>query len=173
MAITADILAAWKGPRRFIRAKRAENPADATVLVLMMAACFLMFVARWPWLARDAELQRQAAQTAGLPADQVPTLQALMGINLFVLVFVLPLILYALAALSHLVARLSGGRGDHAGARLALVWALLATAPAMLFQGLVAGLMGAGLQLRLVGVLVAGVFFWQWLSMLFETESAA
>lgn len=170
MAITADILSAWKGPRQFIRTKQAENPPDAAVLVLMMAACFLVFVARWPSLARDAELQRQAAETAGLPADQVPSLQALMGINLFVLVFVLPLILYGLAALSHLVARLSGGKGDHRGARLALVWALLATAPAMLFQGLVAGLVGPGLQLTLVGLGVAGLFLWQWLSMLIETE---
>lgn len=170
MAITADILAAWKGPRQFIRAKQVENPSEAKGLVLMLSACLLIFVARWPWLARDAELQRQAAESAGLPADQVPSLQALMGINLFVLVFMLPLILFALAALSHLVARLLGGKGSHRGARLALVWALLATAPAMLFQGLVAGLVGPGLQLTLVGVLVAGLFLWQWLSMLIETE---
>ena len=171
MAITADILAAWKGPRQFIRAKRAEALPEATLLVLMMAACFLIFVARWPSLARDAELQRQAAVAGGVPADQVPSLQALMGINLFVLVFVLPLILFALAAISHIVARLFGGKGDHRGARLSLVWALLAVAPAMLFQGLVAGLVGAGLQLTLVGVLVAGVFLWLWVSMLIETES--
>lgn len=171
MAITADILAAWKGPRQFIRAKRAETLPEATILVLMMAACFLIFVARWPSLAREAELQRQAAVARGLAMDQVPSLQALMGINLFVLVFVLPLILFALAALSHLVALAFGGKGDHRGARLALVWALLAAAPAMLFQGLVAGLIGPGLQLTLVGVLVAGAFLWLWLSMLVETES--
>lgn len=170
MAITADILAAWKGPRQFIRAKRAEALPEATLLVLMMAACFLIFVARWPLLARDAELQRQAAVAGGLPLDQVPSLQALMGINLFVLVFVLPLILYAVAGLSHLVARAFGGKGDHRSARLALVWSLLATAPAMLFQGLVGGLVGEGLQLTLVGVLVAVAFVWLWMSMLIETE---
>ena len=119
----------------------------------------------------DGELWgRQAAVAGGLPLDQVPSLQALMGINLFVLVFVLPLILYAVAGLSHLVARAFGGKGDHRSARLALVWSLLATAPAMLFQGLVGGLVGEGLQLTLVGVLVAVAFVWLWMSMLIETE---
>lgn len=171
MAITADILAAWKGPRRFIRAKLAQDLSEATILVLMLAACFLMFVARWPALARQVELQRQGVASGGVPADQVPSFQALMGINLFALVFVLPPILYALAALSHLAARARGGRGDHRAARLALVWALLATAPLMLFQGLVAGLLGQGLQLTLVGLAVALAFLWLWLSMLVEAES--
>jgi hypothetical protein len=170
MSITADILAAWKGPRRFIRAKLAERPREATVLVLMMAACVLAFIARWPALARQAELQRRLAEAGGMAPDQVPSLQALMGINLFVLVFVLPLLLFAVAALSHLVARAFGGRGDHAAARLALVWAFLAAAPAMLFQGLFAGLVGPGLQLTLVGALVALAFLWLWLSMLVEAE---
>lgn len=170
MSITTDILAAWRGPRRFIRAKLGQETTEAGVLALMLAACFLVFVARWPALARDAELQRRAAQAAEIPADQVPSLQALLGINFFVLLFVLPLLLFGLAGLSHLVARLFGGKGDHRAARLALVWALLAAAPAMLFQGMVAGLIGAGAQLTAVGLAVAAAFLWLWLSMLVEVE---
>jgi hypothetical protein len=170
MAITSDILAAWRGPRRMIRRKLDQAPREEQALAILMLACFLLFVASWPGLAREAQLRLQEAAQTGLPLDQVPSLQALMGGRLMAVIFILPLLLYALAGLSHLVARAVGGKGTGLAARLALFWAMLAIAPAMLFQGLVAGLIGPGTQLLVLGIGVGVAFLWLWLSMLIEAE---
>jgi hypothetical protein len=47
-----------------------------------------------------------------------------MGSRLMALVFIAPLFFYLLAAISHGVARVLGGKGTGFGARLALFWAL-------------------------------------------------
>ena len=82
----------------------------------------------------------------------------------------LPLLLYLVAGLSHLVARVMGGQGDWFGARLALFWSLLATAPLVLFYGLVAGFIGPGAGLTLVGAIWLAVFLWFWISCLRQAE---
>jgi hypothetical protein len=158
MAVTTDIVRAWRGPRRLMRAKLAEGPREDRALAVLMGACLLIFIAQWPRLARAAELDPSVPLDARLGG-------ALVGILFFV-----PLIAYALAGLSHLVARLFGGKGSHAGARLALFWALLAITPAMLFHGLVQGVIGPGLQAGLTGMVVLGCFLWLWFSMLLEAE---
>src|SRR5690606_30694862 len=92
---------------------------------------------------------------------------AMMGI-----MFLFPLFAYLIAALSHLIARMFGGKGSFYTARVALFWSLLATAPLMLFQGLVAGFIGQGPQAMLVGGLIAFGFAWQWGNALSVAESA-
>ena len=110
---------------------------------------------------------------AGTPLDQVPSLQALMGARLLALVFIAPLVFYALAAASHLVARLFGGRGTGFGARMALFWALFCTTPAILLQGLVGGFLGAGAAATVVGLMVLALFLYLWVNMLIEAERHA
>ncbi len=63
-----------------------------------------------------------------------------------------------------------GGQGGYYGARLALFWALVASAPAWLLNGLVAGLIGPGAALNIVGFLAFAAFLWIWLSGLAEAE---
>src|SRR3990167_5270331 len=99
------------------------------------------------------------------PEREDRALVALMGC-----LFLVPLFAYALAALSHWIAKALGGQGSGYGARVALFWALLAVSPAVLFQGLIAGFIGPGAGLAAVGVIVAVAFFWIWLSMLAEAE---
>jgi hypothetical protein len=62
------------------------------------------------------------------------------------------------------VARLVGGQGSAYGARLALFWAFLASAPVLLLYGLVAGFIGAGAALSAVGILWVIVFSWFWIA---------
>ena len=45
--------------------------------------------------------------------------------------------LYLVAGLSHLIARLVGGRGDWYRARMALFWSLLASTPLILLNDLI------------------------------------
>ncbi|WP_112309136.1 YIP1 family protein [Pseudogemmobacter bohemicus] len=168
MSITTDIFRTWTRPGTVIREKLAGGPREDRALILLFAACLLLFVAQWPRLSREAFLAREAATAAGTPLDQVPGIQALMGINFFVFLFVVPLIFYGIAALSAGVISAFGGRIDPYAARIALFWALLCTAPLMLFQGLLAGFSGPGPAVTVIGVLVALLFLWLWVKLLRE-----
>lgn len=164
MAITTDILESWRRPSAVIRRKLARGENEAGALVTLMGACALFFVARWPALSRQAW---ENAQT-GLPPTEAATLQTLLGINMFAMIFVAPFLFYTVALLSYGVLRLFRSPIRPYGARLALFWALLAISPAVLFQGLVAGFSGPGPALTLVAMLVMGAFLWLWLLMLRE-----
>ncbi len=158
MAVTLDILRAWRDPKGLIRDKLGAGRREDRALAVAMGACFLIFVAQWPKLSRDAFLQ-----------PEVP-LEARLGASLLGILFLLPLMLYALGLLSHLVAKAIGGKGSNFGARLALFWAMLGVAPLMLFQGLLAGFLGQGVQVTTVGVIVGVGFLYLWLNMLVEAE---
>ena len=157
MPIASDIVQSWHRPRAVLR-RRLDTAREADALAILMAACGLIFVSQWPGLARAAHLD------PSIPLD------ARMGGALFGTVFLLPPLAYGLAGLSHLVARALGGRGDGLGARMALFWALLVISPLMLLQGLVAGFIGHGPALTLLGALVGLAFLLQWGLALIEAE---
>lgn len=158
MTVTGDILATWRRPRDILRAKLDEGPREDRALAVLMGACSLMFVAQWPSLSRAATL------------DPSVPLDARIGGALMATIFILPVTLYALAAISHLIARLFGGKGSHYGARLALFWALLCLSPLLLLNGLVAGFLGQGTQATVVGLIVLAAFLWLWFTLLVEAE---
>lgn len=162
MSVTTDILSTWRHPRAVFRRWLGTTPREDRALAVLIAACLLIFVARWPALSREAALAEGQADAPGL--------QALMGINLFALVFVAPVLFYALAGLSHLIARALGGQGRGFSSRMALFWALLATAPLMLLQGLAAGFLGAGPALTGLGALIGIGFLTLWLTFLHEAH---
>jgi hypothetical protein len=155
MPVTTDIVATYRGPRRVVARLLAMGQREDRLLAFLMGGCVLMFFARLPALSRQAHLQGE---------DQ----NMLMGGSLLALVFILPLILYALAWLTHMVMRLFTGQGDSWHARLALFWALLAASPLALLNGLVAGFIGPGGAQQAVGLLWVLLFFWVWISGLIE-----
>lgn len=158
MSVTRDIVATWRSPRATMRRMLAAGPREDRAIVFLLLACALIFVAQWPRLVQQAHFD-----------DAIP-LQALLGGALFGWLFLAPLFFYGLAAFSHLFVRMLGGKGTWYGARLALFWALLASAPLALLQGLVAGFLGAGLALNLVATLLAVAFFAIWALSLVEAE---
>lgn len=158
MAVTTDILQTWRHPRAVIRRMLDAGANEGRALAILMGACALIFVAQAPRLAREAHLD-----------PEVP-LDARLGVTLFALIFMAPLIFYAIAAASHLVARVLGGRGTWYGARLALFWALMAATPATLLHGLAAGLLGPVQATNGLGILVGLVFLTYWITMLIEAE---
>lgn len=151
MAVVPDMLATWRGPGRVVGRILAAGENEARALAILLAACGLFFVAQWP----------EAARRAHLVAD-VP-LRALLGIRLFAMLFLAPVLFYAVAGISLLVLRVGGRRVSGYGARVALFWALLAVAPAVLLHGLVAGMVGPGPGLRVLGIAVFAVFLWFWI----------
>jgi hypothetical protein len=116
-----------------------------------MLACGLIFVAQWPRLSREAHLTEQP-------------LEMLMGGALLAWIFIAPLLLYGLAALSILALRLAGQAPRPFAARLGLFWALFAAAPLWLVHGLVAGFVGPGPVLTVLGAGAFAAFLWFWWS---------
>ncbi len=158
MAVSTDIVRSWTQPRKVIRARLDRGISEPQLLALLMGACLLLFVAQTPALSRAAFLDPSVPLEARLAGALMATL------------FLVPLIAYALAAISHLIARALGGKGQGIYARLALFWALLAISPAMLFQGLLAGFVGPSTGLTIVGLLVGVGFLTMWIMMLLEVE---
>ncbi len=163
MSVLADMLASLRNPRPVVRRLLAAGRREDRALAILMAAAALIFVSQWPRAARQAHL------------DPSMPLDGRLSGALLSSVFLLPLLAYGVAALSHLFARVLGGRGTGFGARIALFWALLVSAPLMLAQGLVAGLAGPGIWQTAAGTAVFAAFLWVWLAGLWaaETEGAA
>lgn len=147
MAITENILATYRDPSKVLIRLLSLGPREDRALAYLMGACILVFIAQWPKLARDAFVNNV-------------DLNFLLGANLMALVVIAPLLLYVIATLARGVGFIFGGQGTAYGARLALFWALLASTPLILLHGLTAGFVGPGAELKVVGVIWLGVFFW-------------
>ncbi|KFI31881.1 YIP1 family protein [Haematobacter massiliensis] len=158
MAITTEILRSYRTPGAVVRRRLLDGVREDRALAVLMAACLVMFVAQWPRLAREAHL------------DPTIPLDARLGGALLGWLFLAPLFFYLLAGLSHLVARLLGGRGSYHSARVALFWSLLAAAPLFLLNGLVAGLVGPSTAATATGIVVLAVFLTIWFLSLAEAE---
>ena len=150
MAIVPNIVRSWRSPRVVMRELLAQGAREDRALATLIAAAIIMFVAQWPMHARAAHLD---------PA--IPLEARLAGAGMGA-IFILPLVAYAIAALSHLLARVFGGRGAGWRARMALFWAMLAVSPAVLLRGLVAGFIGPGPELTLAGAVLAVGFLAIW-----------
>jgi len=158
MPVILDISRAWRDPRTFIRTRLGAGPREDRAFATLAGACALIFLAQTPGLARAAHMD-----------PEVP-LDARMGGALMASLFIVPLVAYALAAISHLAARAMGGQGSWFSARLALFWALFAATPLMLLNGLAAGFLEQGLFVTGLGVLVLLGFLYLWINMLIEAE---
>jgi hypothetical protein len=159
LAVSTEILRTWRAPRQVVRRLLDAGQREDRALAWLMAGCFLVFVGQWPRLSREVAL-----------APDGPPLDARVMGAFFGWVVVAPLLFYGLAAASHMVARLLGGRGTWFGARLALFWTLLAVSPLILLHGLVAGFMGPGPEMTITGAALALAFVGLWVVSLTEAE---
>ncbi|QFU08534.1 Yip1 domain protein [Rhodobacteraceae bacterium THAF1] len=158
MALANDIAASYRRPGPVIRRRLGDpSSAEERALVTCMLACFLIFVAQWPRLSREAFLTEQ-------------DVQPMIGGALMGWIFIMPLALYALAGISHFVAKRLGGQGTYVEARMALFWALLAATPLWLFWGLLAGFQGPGVALDIVGIAALLAFVLIWAAGLYAVE---
>ncbi|MGB3407850.1 MAG: YIP1 family protein [Jannaschia sp.] len=184
MSVTRDIPRAWLRPRAIMARRLEQGPDDRVAFVYLAAGSVLGFVAQLPGLVRraqepdpvfEATLVSEAARVGvAIPADIADAkFEALFSGAVMGWIFVVPLVMYIVAFLSHLVARLIGGCGTGLRARVALFWSLLAVAPALLLLGLTAGFVGPGPAQTLVGLITVFGFFWIWFNSLYVAESGA
>lgn len=151
MSVVRDILRAYRAPREVFTRRLGDTIREDRAIAVLMAACLLIFVAQWPRLMRQSMM-----------SDEIP-LQALMGGALLGWLFFMPLLAYAIGAVTQLLIKAVGGKSTWFSTRFALFWALLVAAPIWLLWGLVAGYIGAGLQLQVVGFFALGAFLVHWI----------
>lgn len=157
MTVTTDLVATWRRPRAVLRQHLARGQSEAFAFSLLLVFMILAFVGLWPVAAREAFLANEPSAAPRILA---------LGLGVLALIPAW----YGLAALSRLVARAIGGRGNWYGARIALFWALASVGPLLLLQGLVAGMVGPGPGLTAVRLCVGVAFLWLWLTLLHEAE---
>jgi len=147
MAVTTDIVRTWRGPGAVMKDLLAQGQREDRAVAYVMIACLIIFISYLPQVQYnvingDGDFQRDASYA------------------FLMWIMVMPLFLYGLAAVLHLIAKLFKGQGTHYSARLALFWSLLASTPALLLYGLVRGLIGPGIQANIVGAIWAFGFLW-------------
>ncbi len=148
MSLVSNLLRTYRGPGTVIADLDRQGIREPQVLFFGLLACGLVFVAQWPGLSRAAAL------------DPSVTLEQRMGGALFAVMFILPLLLYALAGLIQLVLRLVVVPVAGLRVRLALFWALLSVTPLMLLQGGLGGFLGVNPVVTLFGFVVAVSFLY-------------
>lgn len=142
------VVQSWWAPRRVVRG--LQGMPDRVMLVVLMLAMAFMLLAQAPIHARAAAL------------DPSRPFEARMGGALMAVMFMMPLLAYAVAGLVALFSRATPWRLAPEASRLALFWALLAVAPAMLLRGLVGGFIGEGPALTTTDVVAGFGFFFIW-----------
>ncbi len=158
MALLRDIAATYMAPRRAARRKLAQAPGEETLLAYVMFASLIAFCARIPALIAQA--------------DTLPSPSTFIGAQFVAAMIFGPLFLYALAALSYLLARALGGRGSGRDARLALFWVLLTMQPLVIVLEIVRYLaLGNRVSLS-VSLICAGVFVGVWAIFLIAAQRA-
>ena len=163
MAVTTDIVRTWRRPRAVVRDLLSHGQREDRALAYLMAACMIIFVAQWP------RLSRLAAGFDGT-GGEAPELSQLIAYEFLGWLIVWPLMFYAVAAVSHAVCKVFGGQGSWYSARIALFWSLLATTPAALLYGMMAGFLGPVDGTRLVGAVWLFSFIVIWINCLREAE---
>lgn len=151
MSVARDIVATYREPHAVVARLLAMGEREDRAFVILMAACAATFVGQWPRLAREAHLTGQE-------------LNMLLGGTLMAWLFIAPLLAYALAFVLHLIFRGFRRKQTAFGARISLFWAMLAASPLILLHGLVAGFIGDGIQLTVVGFVWLACFLWFWMS---------
>lgn len=164
MAVTTDIVRAWRRPRDVMREMLAQGQREDRAIGYVVVACLLIYIAQWPRLMRAEQLELYGG-------DGASDFQMNAGITFFYMLIGWPLALYAIAAITHLVAKIFRAKGTHYSARLALFWGLLATAPVLLLHGLTVGLVGPGIEANLVGTVWWCAFAWIWSQSFWVAES--
>jgi hypothetical protein len=151
MAATREIVASYRNPTAVVRRLLGQGTREDRNLIYLMVACLIFFVAQTPRLARQSFIEGTE-------------LNMLLGATLMAWLFIAPLILYAMAGLTHLILKLLRGNPTAYATRLALFWALLASSPIVLLHGLTAGFVGPGIELQIVGLFWLCIFLWFWIS---------
>ncbi|MCA8868000.1 MAG: YIP1 family protein [Rhodobacteraceae bacterium] len=157
MSLLADMLETHYRPARVQARRLARRPEERNLLALLALVCLVTFLTRLPFL-----VETQASAVEPLEARVAAMLIATMLFG--------PLFLYAVAALSHLVALALGGQGGWFQARLALIWTLFAFQPLVVVSVILGRLGGPGQPSVVIGLGLLVWFMTAWIIGLWHHE---
>jgi uncharacterized membrane protein YhaH (DUF805 family) len=152
-------VASYRRPADVFRRRFSQSESEPRVLAYLMGAAAVMFIAQFPAVARRVWYTDPERFTTVPGAYQEAVNPEIGGALLGTLIF-LPLIFYTVAGLVTLVSKLAGRAQRGYDVRLTLFWSLLAASPLALLNGLVAGFIGPGTALSLVGLVWLCVYLW-------------
>lgn len=150
MALTQDIVATYRGPSKVMGRFLSQGRNEVRALLFLLLSGLMVFIAASPFQAREAQF------------DPDGPLSVRLYWSAFLWIFIMPLLMYGFAAAIWAVSRVARINITGFDVRLTLFWSLLATTPVMLLLGLVAGLIGPGIQLQAVGIIWLCIFGWFW-----------
>ncbi|MGB7242482.1 MAG: YIP1 family protein [Sulfitobacter sp.] len=161
MAVTQDILQTYLSPTRVTLRLLADGRQEVRALIFVLLAGVLLFVAQSPFQAREAHINPEGPVEVRLYWSAI------------IWIFMMPLALYVLAALVWGISKLARRQITGYAVRFTLFWAVLASTPLALLVGMVAGFIGPGLELRIVGFIWCAVFAWFWVAGLIAADRTA
>lgn len=160
MTVTREIVRSYRGFGASMQRQIDSNPGEERVLVYLVMACLIFFIARVPGLL---ELSAAAA-TAEISSV------ALFVTNLVGSFFFAPLMLYGLAALSHVVAKIFRGKGSFFHARLGLFWSLLLVSPLALVSTIIQSALPMEWLAQVLSFVMFVLFAYVWASCISVSE---
>ncbi len=149
MSLVRNIARSYRDPGGVVSQLARGDIREPQVLFFGLLACGLIFVAQWPVLSREATL------------DTSVTFEQRMGGALFAVMFVLPLLLYAIAGLLQFGLRLFSRSVNGLHVRLAFFWTLLSVTPLMMIERGMSAFLGAHPAVTVLGFVVALVFLYK------------
>lgn len=159
MSLVRDIIGSYRSPRKTVRAQLNAGVREEVNLFYVMMFGLMNFVSQLPNIAKTAATTSQSL--AGLTAQQFVAS-----------VFMMPLMLYVIAAVVHMIMRVFNSKATYGEARRVLFWAALVTVPFVLILGIVSAFFSLNVTLA-VSILTLLVFCWQWTYGLTESEFPA
>ena len=161
MWVAIEVFRVYFEPRRSARRTLSRTDSEGKAFALILAGCLVLFCAQIPDLVR-------MSATAG---DHLP-FAGLATATIFGAVLLAPLVFYATAGISGLIARFVGRSISWLHARVSLFWAVFAVSPAVLLAALLLEFSGDYAAFALVHWILLALFLMFWISGLIESANA-
>ena len=161
MPVAVEIFRAYFEPRCSARRMLLRTDSEGKAFALVFTGCVLLFLAQLPDLVRP-----------GASSGTQPSLTALATARVIGALLLAPLVFYATAGISGLIARLLGRSISWRHARVSLFWAVLAVSPAAMLSALAGNFLVGGTLVSTFPWILMALFLLFWTCGLVESVIA-
>lgn len=157
--MVTDIFLAYKNLPESYLEKRGQFFGERAILLLSFTSSLIFFLCNIP---SDLVSLSSTSLTG--------TTWSYFGILFFVSIFFVPLFLYSIAAVLHMILLLFKGRGSFADCRLAFFWSINVSAPILLLNGFARAYFYKSSYLYLCNITFGVILAWIISSMVAKSE---
>ena len=161
MPVAVEIIRAYFEPRCSARRMLRRTDSEGKAFALVFTGCVFLFLAQLPDLVGP-----------GASSGTQPSLIALATARVIGALLLAPLVFYAAAGVSGLIARLLGRSISWRHARVSLFWAVLAVSPAAMLSALAGSFLGASVLVNTIPWILMALFLLFWTCGLVESVIA-